>query len=326
MYPALALGREFTNRGYKVITVTDSRGAKLIANQGVEYITVPSTAFFGKSIADKFKAIIAYAKGKKDCKKLIDKFNPTAIIGAGGYASLPLLQAGKAKKIPYFLLEQNSVPGRVTRLTAKGAKMIFTGIPLVKKIKGKVIFTGNVLRKSIIVTRKYPKEILVLGGSGGAKTLNRLAYKLASKMTTERFIVLTGKRDFKEMSALPKLENLELIEYTQHPERLYRRAKLAISRSGAIALSELMANGIPSIVIPFPYAIDNHQYHNARWAANKGAVILVNEDELENLNKKLSTLIKDRAKMQQMSKAAKNLVSENAAEEIVERIEKCLAG
>ncbi len=325
MFPALALASELTGREHDVLMVTDPRGARLIEGD-VRYEVISSTAFFGRSLTDKFRALSAYRKGKKKCARLIDEFEPHIAIGAGGYASFPLIRAARQKGVPYFLLEQNSVPGRVTRLGAKGAKEIYLGIPMVREIKGKTVLTGNVLRKSVILgERKEGSKILVLGGSGGAKRLNELGYELAGKMPEERFIILTGKRDYAEMAARPKLKNVELVEFTLHPEELYKRAKAAISRAGAIALSELLVNGIPSILVPFPYAIDDHQTHNARWATTTGAALLVPEQELERVEVVLKELLGDKERRKRMADAGRTLAPTDAAARIAERIERCLA-
>lgn len=356
IFPALALAIELMDRGHEVMLVTDERGARFL-DPGMEATIIPATAFFGRSLGDKLRSIGAYLKGKRQAKRLIDAFKPDAVIGGGGYASFPVIRAAKAKKVPIFLLEQNSVPGRVTRLSTRIAREIYCGIPVTPvtpartpsghshhyseldselalgsqgyntSLKGKAVLTGNVLRKSVILPkRKEGKEILVLGGSGGARRLNELGYELAQKMPGEKFIVLTGSRDYPDMKAKPPLANLELVGFTAHPEELYARARVAISRSGAIFISELLVNGIPSILIPFPYAVDDHQTCNARWAQDRGAAVSVPERGIGEVEGVLRSLLGDRTRRRQMSKAGKNLVSPDAARVIAERIEKCLAG
>lgn len=325
MFPALALARELMNRGHDVLFITDERGSRFVQDK-VKAEVIPAAAFFGRSINDKLKAVGGYLKGRRRSMELIDEFKPNAVIGAGGYASFPAIRAAKAKRVTYFLLEQNSVPGRVTKMTAGGAKEIYLGIPLLRQIKGSTVFTGNVLRRSVILReRKEGEEILVLGGSGGARRLNQFGYELACKMPEERFIILTGRRDYQEMCARPRLSNIELFEFTEHPEELYARAKLAVSRAGAIALSELLANGIPSILVPFPYAVDDHQTSNARWAAQAGAAVLIPEKEIERVETALRKLLQDKTRRELMSVAGRNLVPCDAAAQIAERIEECLA-
>lgn len=330
IFPALALARELEKRGHKVLMLTDERGARFVKEE-IAVAEIPATPFFGRSLGDKLRAGKAYIKGRRKSVELIDEFKPNVVIGAGGYASFPVIRAAQAKGLPYFLLEQNSVPGRVTRMTARGAKEVYCGIPparntLSRSLERKVIVTGNILRKSVVIKdRKEGEEILVLGGSGGARRLNELGYELAERMPRERFIILTGKRDYEEMSAKPTLDNLELVEFTDHPEELYARAKTAISRAGAIALSELLANGIPSILVPFPYAVDDHQSNNARWAAQAEAAVLIPEKEIERVEIVLKELLQDKTRRELMSVAGKELVPTDAAARIAERIEGCLA-
>jgi len=327
MFPAQALASELKDAGHEVMMVTDERGASLVADD-IDVKHVPSTAFFGRSVGDKFRSVKAFFKGKRECMKLIEEHKPNAVVGAGGYASYPVIRAAKQRKVPIFLLEQNSVPGRVTRLSAGAAREIYLGIPTVKGVtlKGKAVLTGNVLRKSVILKPgKEGKRILVLGGSGGAKKLNYLGYELAGNHPREKFTILTGKRDYAELKAKPVLRNLDLIEFTTHPEELYAKTRVAISRAGAITLSELLVNGIPSILVPFPFAIDDHQRYNALWAHEEGAALMVEEKELERVKPLLNELIKDRNQRQKMSENARKLVSADAARVIRERIEKCLA-
>lgn len=325
MFPASALARELMNRGHEVLFITDERGSRFVQGK-VKAEVIPATAFFGRSIVDKLKAVGGYLKGRRKSMELIDEFKPDAVIGAGGYASFPPIRAAKAKEIPYFLLEQNAVPGRVTRMTAGRAKEVYCGIPPTTRIRGEVVVTGNVLRRSVILPdRKEGEEILIQGGSQGSRRLNEFGYELARRMPRERFIILTGKRDYPEMRTKPLLANLELVDFTEHPEELYARAKVAVSRAGAIAISELLANGIPSILVPFPYAVDDHQTSNARWAAQAGAAVLIPEKEIERVEIALRELLQDKTRREQMSHAGKELVPTDAASRIAERIERCLA-
>lgn len=330
MFPALALAREFIQKGHEAMLVTDERGRRLMREE-VRVKIIPATGFFGRSLRDKLRAAGAYIRGKRRSIEIIEGFKPDVVIGAGGYASFPVIRAAKAERIPYFLIEQNSVPGRVTRIAAKGAKEVYCGIPLVrnklsKSLERKAVVTGNILRKSIVIKgRMQASEILVLGGSGGARRLNELGYELACKMPPERFVILTGKRDYQEMRAKPALSHLRLVEFTSHPEELYATAKIAISRAGAVMLSELLANGIPSILVPFPFAVDDHQTHNARWAERARAAVLVGENEIGRVEIVLKELLKDEGGRKKMGTAGRKLVPTDAAARIAERIERCLA-
>lgn len=329
MFPALALGTELMARGHELVMLTDERGARIIegASGNLKVVQIPAAAFYGTSLGKKIKAVGAYFRGKARAKNEIAGFGPHAVIGAGGYASFPLIRAAQARHVPYFLVEQNSVPGRVTRMTAKRAEMVFTGIPLVTEIKGKTVFTGNVLRKSVVIeSRTEGSKVLVLGGSAGARRLNYLGYELAKKMPDQRFVLLSGDRDYDEIAAKSKLANLELVAFTQHPEELYRQAKVAVSRAGAISISELMVNGIPSILIPFPFAIDDHQTHNARWARDAGAAVFLPQTEISSVHKVLKELLDDPHTRTRMSEAGHKLIPRNASTRIAERIEECLAG
>jgi UDP-N-acetylglucosamine--N-acetylmuramyl-(pentapeptide) pyrophosphoryl-undecaprenol N-acetylglucosamine transferase len=124
MFPALALARELMEKGHEAMLVTDERGKHLIGDE-VRVEVIPAAGFFGRSLREKLGAAVAYIRGKRRSIEMIERFNPDVVIGAGGYTSFPAIQAAKTKNIPYFLIEQNSVPGRVTRIAAKGAKEIY---------------------------------------------------------------------------------------------------------------------------------------------------------------------------------------------------------
>lgn len=327
IFPALALAHELLEKGWTLLFATDQRGAAFVAgNHGMEIEVIPAAAFFGRSLVKKIGAGFEYLRGRGKAAEIIKRFGPDAVVGVGGYTSFPLIRAAASRRIPYFLLEQNSVPGRVTRLAARGAKEVFSGIPLTESLKGKISFTGNPLRKSVIVDGNSKGDaILILGGSQGAKSLNNLGYHLASVMTGEKFVIVTGRRDYQEMASMTPLPNLELVEFTDHPEDLYRIAKVAISRSGAMVLSELLANGIPTIFVPFPYAVDDHQKHNALWASSNGAALTIEEKDIDGIEPALRTLLGDQSRLEKMSEASRLLVPREAASVIAERIERCLA-
>jgi UDP-N-acetylglucosamine--N-acetylmuramyl-(pentapeptide) pyrophosphoryl-undecaprenol N-acetylglucosamine transferase len=167
--------------------------------------------------------------------------------------------------------------------------------------------------------------VLFIGGSLGAQALNAAALDAAAALTNLNFIILTGRRDYDFVRSRVTSKNVELVEFTSHPEELYRRATIAVSRAGGVVLSELVAFGIPAILIPFPYATDRHQDANAEYLASVGAASVLDQSRLSGLTSLVRTLMDDAPRRQQMEAAARSIARPDAASAIARRIRECLA-
>ncbi len=237
-----------------------------------------------------------------------------AVICTGGYTSFPAAFAAVILKKPLFLHEQNAVPGLVNRLFMKKAKLFFLSMPLkdmkeLEKAGVRFAFSGNPVRKEAIAKevkeearkdlglKPEKKTVLVFGGSQGAMSINQAVLRLLSfflKKETEpdfQLIHLTGKKNFSEIrDAVFKMFGSRMPEYYCLLDELsdmgkaYSAADIVFSRSGASTIAELMANGKPAILVPYPFATDNHQYYNALEYCSSGAGILVQDDELSKKN------------------------------------------
>lgn len=234
--------------------------------------------------------------------KILKQLNPTFVFATGGYVTLPVGIATVLLKIPLVLLEQNSVPGRANRFLSKFATVIFTGYPIDYFKKNITIFSGNPVTKPVI--RKKTK-LLILGGSQGAATINSLIKDavLDISKTNSEVIWLTGQKSFNSITAelkkykqkenIFKINNaiFEIFPFRNDMPTVLSQVKIAISRSGAMSVSELVENNIPSLFIPYPYAMDNHQVYNAKYIVDNhgGEMILekdINKDLLlQTLNK-----------------------------------------
>ena len=188
--------------------------------------------------------------------------------------------------------------------------------------------TGNPLRPEIVADGRADdgRTVLVLGGSLGARALSFAALDAASVLTGTRFILLTGRRDFDMVRSVARGGNVELVDFTDRPHELYRRATVAVSRAGGMAVSELAAFGIPAILVPFPHATDRHQEANAQYLASLGAASTMDECRLSGLSSELKLLLDDEGRRQRMSDAARRAAKPDAAVAAAEEIERCLAG
>lgn len=246
----------------------------------------------------------------------------SAVIASGGFASLPPIVLSILFHKPLFLLEQNRIPGRVIKYFSHYATLKFSGFPI-----RNFIFTGNPLRPGIVQSAKCTRHavgtfVLVLGGSQGAEILIQRVLEIAPDFPNIKFIILLGKRPIPERIKIP--DNCELVGFTLTPEKFYSQASLALSRAGGMILAELLAFGIPSILIPYPYATDAHQKANAQYLEKEGVSIVLDQNHLHELGQILKELLEDKTKLRRMRKNAQKLARLDASEVIGKRIEKCL--
>lgn len=273
----------------------------------------------------------------KQAKKMIDYYKPTAIIGTGGYVSAPVIVAGAKRGIPVFLQEQNTLPGLATRKLAKYARIIFIAYESARKYfpDSECLLTGNPIRADLVGFDRqkaldkfdldnHRKVILVLGGSSGAAGVNRaIDVLLKRNIIPENWQLLwqTGKRDYELYRDKDTHSGRRILAFIDDTPAAYAAADIIISRAGAMALAEIAAAGIPSILIPYPFATGDHQTLNAEDLAGIGAAVIISESEIESkLEKTLIDLLNDPNKRTNMSQAALKAGKPGAAREIAEII------
>ncbi|MEO0019218.1 MAG: UDP-N-acetylglucosamine--N-acetylmuramyl-(pentapeptide) pyrophosphoryl-undecaprenol N-acetylglucosamine transferase [candidate division WOR-3 bacterium] len=327
IFPGLALATELRTIGAQIIWVGRNSGLeKGIASKN-KFKFHPINAFPLPSAISRLPSALA---GLLQSIALINRLQPKGVIATGAYVSAPLLLAAMIKKVPFYLLEQNRIPGRVVRLFAPYARQTFLTFPLQSHFPVPFTVAGTPLRKSIIQKAKefsYPpthgridRTVLILGGSQGARPLNIAAIKMAALLKDLRFILLTGRRDYHALKNLNPPSNCELVQWTDHPEEFYIQASLAITRAGGLVLSELLLFGIPLVVIPFPHARDNHQDANARYLESNGAALRLSQADLSRLPDIIQNLVFDTQKLLEMSKRARTLAHPDGAHTIAQAI------
>lgn len=329
-YPALALAEELRDLGFAVRWVgrPDSPESLLARENGFDFEPLAAAGFFGKGLGAKARALVLVAAGFFRALALLRRVRPDAVVATGGFASAALLAAAVTLGTGYFLLEQNCVPGRVTRFFARGARESFLGFAPAADFPGPSRVTGNPLRRT--VTERLERDddgrtVLVLGGSGGARALSLAGLDAAAALANLNFVILAGRRDFESIRALVRSRNCEVVEYTARPEELYRRATIAVSRAGGMVLSELVAFGIPAVLVPFPHATDRHQDANAACLAAAGCAITLDQARLSGLTAVINSLMDDTAARRSMESAARALARPGAGRAIAERMRECLA-
>lgn len=280
-------------------------------------------------------------KANRRAKEIIRNFNPDVAIGVGGFASYAALNAANQLGIPTLIQEQNSYPGVTNKRLAPKVKKICVAYDGLERFfpAEKIVKTGNPVRDEILhIEKKKPeayqffgltpgkKTLLVVGGSLGAKTINRTMAENANKLKNMGIQVLwqTGEAYYKQnQMELSMLQNdqLRIVPFIKNMNDAYGIADIIISRAGALAIAELSILGTPTILVPFPYAAEDHQTKNAMALVDKGAALMVKDSEAgEKLIPTLESLLNDPQKCEEMAQNMAQFALPQAIDAIVENI------
>lgn len=310
IYPAIAIANTIKKHDPDAeIIFTGNRASlenDLIPKAGYEIYHIESCGFNRKNMLKNFKFAYFYFMSPLKGKKLIKEFCPDVVIGTGGYACWPIMKAAIDLGVPTVVHESNSIPGLAIKRMAPSVQKILVNYDKAAEILGytdKSVRVGNPIRESFGVVstdtarkkisggKTYSRYILSYGGSGGADQINQNALYLMKNYVCRHpdvmHVHITGKksydsvlRRFNEMG-LGKYDNIVLLPYTHEMQYYMGSADLVICRSGALTISELALTRKAAILIPSPNVTANHQYHNAKVLADKGAAILIEEKELD---------------------------------------------
>jgi UDP-N-acetylglucosamine--N-acetylmuramyl-(pentapeptide) pyrophosphoryl-undecaprenol N-acetylglucosamine transferase len=338
LFPAEALARELLGRGRTVHLVTDSRAEGWGERVPGVMLHRVHAGRLGGGPAAAARGLAALAFGIWQARGLLRRLMPAGVVGFGGYASLPAMLAAHSLGLPAMIHEQNAVLGRANRLIAARARQIATGFAATARLRAadcaRAVHTGNPVRPAILAAaeRGYmppaegqPIEILVLGGSQGAHVLGEVVpAALAALPEALRGRLRVGQQ------ARPEDRAAVIEQYRQRgiaaevesffddvPERL-ARAQLAICRAGASTIAELGAIGRPALLIPYPYATDDHQSANARAfaAAGGGWALPQSEASAAVLAARLERLFADPAQLGTAAAAARHFGRRDAGERL----------
>ncbi len=298
-FPGVTIARALKDKGKKVQLITGGHKTHYKELYSSKYdITIDevSSSKFSKSPVNSLTFILKFIKGFIQSIFIYLKFKPDAVLAMGSYTSLPSGFAALFLRIPLFLHDGNAKIGKANKLLSKWAKLLMLSFPLIvkdKKIRCRSIFTGMPLRHEIINTDHLEKAelinelnnsfrseftndipiILVFGGSSGAKTINTVIPKTFINFPSKvQIIHLTGGNNYSATKNLYKrvtFTNL-VIERSDNMSLLYAIADIVISRSGGSTVSELAFFNKPAILIPYPFAAENHQYYNALYYSKNG--------------------------------------------------------
>ncbi len=338
LFPGIALAEEFTRRkeGWKVIFIGTGKGLekRILPQWGFELKTVPALPLKGRTWWRKFMGICTLLQGVWISRGLLRGIAPRLVIGLGGYAAGSVILAASLLGIKRVIQEQNVHPGLTNRLAARFAQRVFLSWTEGKRFfpPQKVRVTGNPLRRGVLAGRGKKREgtgftLFILGGSQGAVTINRAmiaALPALEEIKKDlRIIHQTGEGDYRWVKGEYERQGFgaSVQPFIDEMAPCYREAHLVICRAGATTITELCAWGRAAIMIPYPYAADDHQRKNAQVLVEHGAGRMITDKELsgKRLAEAILTLYHSKRALQAMEVKAASLGRPDAAARIVDQ-------
>jgi UDP-N-acetylglucosamine--N-acetylmuramyl-(pentapeptide) pyrophosphoryl-undecaprenol N-acetylglucosamine transferase len=352
LFPGIAAADELRLRepSTRIVFVGSTRSIEstIIAEHGLEHRMLPVEPLPTLK-RNPLRFAIKNWQAWREAIRLLRELRPAAVVGLGGYASAPIVWAASRCRIPVILIEQNVIPGRTTRLLSRFADHVCVSfsesISRLPKARH-VVVTGNPVRASIAKlynrnslehTEEGPskikqRQLLILGGSQGADSLNLAVMaaikKLADELKTWKIVHQTGPRDAERARSQYQELGLSFVveRFFHDMGELYSSTDIVVSRSGATTLSELACAQTPMILLPYPHAADDHQKANAQAFIEHNAAVLVEhstppEGTADKLADALQSLIHDTARRTRMGQAAKELAHPDAAQRFANVIE-----
>jgi UDP-N-acetylglucosamine--N-acetylmuramyl-(pentapeptide) pyrophosphoryl-undecaprenol N-acetylglucosamine transferase len=344
LFPGLAVAEVLRERGHDVLLFVSEKEVDAMALKEHPEIAVEKLPSIG--LPSPFSpAILGFVRRFNEslarCRAVYGRFKPQVVLGMGGFTSTAPVLAGKLRGVPTFIHESNAIPGKANKLTARLVRAVLLGFkecaPFFPKVKTEV--TGTPIRHELRrLDRKVARAqlqlapevttLLVMGGSQGASGINHAVIKSLPSLQQAQLQVihLAGAREEKLVADNYRRANVRafVAGFHHHMEELYSAADFVVARSGAASLAEIAAFSLPSILIPFPFAADDHQARNADIFAKAGAAIVVRESEISNdaLAREIRGFIDDPKRLRRMSENCARLSTRNAAAAVVETMER----
>jgi len=349
VYPGLAVAAALRTRGWDVSWIGTARGleARVIPAHHITLHTLTTLGLRGKGVASKLKGIASLLWSCFQALALLLRHRPSMVIGFGGYAAGPAGAVAKLLGIPLLIHEQNAVAGTTNRLLARRSTRVMAGFDGAFTTDVDVTVTGNPLRDELcdVAEKVYPAasfdtsrrlRIAILGGSQGALALNQGCPQALSRLSADELACI----DIKHQCGLAHVEvteaswgrvgvnQYEVVPFVEDMAALYRWADLAICRAGALTVSEAAVTGTPSLLVPLPQAIDNHQMRNAEALMSAGGASIVPQSEMgsDAIPDFLTQILTDAPTLKQMSDAARAWSKPNATQDVVAIAEEVACG
>jgi UDP-N-acetylglucosamine--N-acetylmuramyl-(pentapeptide) pyrophosphoryl-undecaprenol N-acetylglucosamine transferase len=334
LFPGLAVAREFVARvGASVTFITGPKAVatRILENAGFPWETVAGRALKGQGLFSRLGTWRRLPRSIREARRRLQVLQPHLVLGMGGYTAGPVGLAAWSLQLPLALHEQNALPGFTNRWLAKLADRVFVSFPasLEQFRRNLAVWTGNPAREEFFRESpprpEVPFTVLITGGSQGAHHLNLEVLAALPELTDLkdrlRFLHLTGEADRQEVAAGYERAGFaaQVEAFSSEMPELMAQAHLVVCRSGASTLAELTAVGRAALLVPYPFAANNHQEVNARFLVEAGAAALIlNKDFTAGLFAgKIQQYMAQPETLARMEAAARRLARPDAAREIV---------
>lgn len=345
IFPALAVAKRLIQDGHTVHWLGSRYGmeGEVTATHNIPIYFIKILAIRGKKFSDNLTAPFRLLRALAQSLQVMLKFKPDLVLGMGGYVTGPAGLAAWLTRKKLIIHEQNATAGMTNEILARMADKVMVGFP--QSFSSKVVtkFTGNPVREDFCKVLPLKQrlqnrldsslKILIIGGSGGARALNNLIPQLLSTWPELQKPMIwhqAGKKNIQDAKHAyqehglnvvinKQLDNIKLVDFIDDMPSAYSWADIIICRSGALTVAEIAAVGVASILIPYPYAVDDHQTKNARYLADAGAAIILQEKDLklEQLRDLLLEFSADQTKLQSMAQVALSLAKPDALDLVV---------
>ena len=347
IYPAIAIANALKDLNPSINILFVGALGKMemekVPKAGYKIIGLPITGIQRNLSVENLKFPFRLLKSMFLSRKIIKDFKPNIAIGVGGFASGPLLLTANNMGVPTLIQEQNSFAGITNKYLSKKAKAVCVAYTGMEKFfpKDKIIFTGNPVRSDILEVnskksialkhfglKENKKTLLVIGGSLGAKTINECINEGIESLLKAGYQIIwqTGKLFIeKARKSTENLSNVYVSDFIYEMDLAYAAADIVVSRAGALSVSELCLAAKPSILVPYPFAAEDHQTQNALNLVDKNAAIMVKDNEAKSkLVNEVVDLINNKDLQETLSKNIEKLGKPLAAKEIANEVFKII--
>jgi UDP-N-acetylglucosamine--N-acetylmuramyl-(pentapeptide) pyrophosphoryl-undecaprenol N-acetylglucosamine transferase len=336
VFPALAVAEHLRTADARISWLGTRRGLEsdLVPSHGIDINYMDIEGIRGRGVGALLKAPILLWRSIRQALSVLAEFKPQVVLGMGGFASGPGAVAARLKGIPVVIHEQNSVAGTTNRLSARIATRVMQGFP--DTLKGGE-WCGNPVRPAIanlappqkrLAKRKGATKLLILGGSRGALAINSMLPKALARIDSSvrpEVIHQTGKahlqatiNDYQKLGLNVKNGKINVVAFIDGMEDAYGWADFVICRAGALTVAELTSAGLGSLLIPFPFAIDDHQTSNGQLLVDQGAATMLQQSQLtpEILANEINSICNRPKQRLNMAMCARELAKNDAAQAV----------
>ena len=355
VYPALSIARGFLERGpdRRVLYVGARRGLEstVIPEAGIPFRSLNVEGLLGRGVSGKARSLYLLVKALRGAGRILADFSPDVVVGTGGYVSAPVVMRAQMARIPTLIQEQNVIPGVTNRMLSRFARVVAApaeeGLEYFPaRVASRLVVTGNPVRQEVLCASRCEARarcelgsedimLLVVGGSGGALTINRGTVDFILNYLREHprlhLVYVTGPKYYEQvrhaLEGAGTGDRVQVMDYHRDMPSALAACDVYLCRAGAMSLAEATVAGRPMIIVPSPNVTHNHQEHNARALEGAGAAVVISDDDFtgESLEALLSELIYDRERIEAMAAASAARGHPEALRDILGEIDAMLA-